>query len=445
MSAYPTKRLWSSIYIGLAIILFGLLLILKKVVFITWLSDVVGLILLLDAGRRLYKLAQSYWSSQSEQTSFCLALLIIFFECFLALFLMFYSHTTAYLLIKSIAVYHLFLAVINSISLILMVKNRADRVILQTLRTLTHYLLSFVAFFANESQLTILNIMGVYIILIGLTYVQDGRRVILSEQHENKIRRRIRFPMPIFLSVLLPRRVLTKINHFLENEFMTDQLRQEMIAHHTSRLDTDRQLEILIHVSRIGAGNDGHVNIAYQGKVYNFGNHDKDSRFLAGLIGDGVLAVVDKDKFFDVALASQDTIFEYVVALTADQVELLEKKLKNISDHLVEWELKTSSQKKGYGGLLKRRAGAQLYKFTAGKFKNYFVLGSNCVLLSDYLIGASGLDLFAMVGFLTPGTYFDYLNREYKKEGTIVVQRHVHSRRISKHLRNAQLKMPAEE
>ena len=55
------------------------------------------------------------------------------------------------------------------------------------------------------------------------------------------------------------------------------------------------------------------------------------------------------------------------------------------------------------------------YKFTSSKFKTYFVLSTNCVLLADSIVGEAGTDILSPQGFIVPGTYQDYLDLEFKK------------------------------
>ncbi|KXT74682.1 hypothetical protein STRDD10_00768 [Streptococcus sp. DD10] len=71
-------------------------------------------------------------------------------------------------------------------------------------------------------------------------------------------------------------------------------------------------------------------------------------------------------------------------------------------------------------------ANAQLYKFKTSKFKTYFVLSTNCVLLADSTIGQVGTDILNLKGFITPGTYQDYLDKEYGKPNSLVVSKTIY-------------------
>lgn len=82
-----------------------------------------------------------------------------------------------------------------------------------------------------------------------------------------------------------------------------------------------------------------------------------------------------------------------------------------------------------YAALLQQQTGAQLYKFTQSRFKTYFVLSTNCVLLADTILGQAGTDVLSVRGFISPGTYQDFLEREYSKPYSMVVSRFVYQQK----------------
>ena len=67
------------------------------------------------------------------------------------------------------------------------------------------------------------------------------------------------------------------------------------------------------------------------------------------------------------------------------------------------------------------------HKFTRGKWKKYFVVGNNCCKLADYIVGKSGIDVLKMYGVITPGAYYEYLNREFKKKKSMVISRKIYN------------------
>ena len=48
-------------------------------------------------------------------------------------------------------------------------------------------------------------------------------------------------------------------------------------------------------------------------------------------------------------------------------------------------------------------------------------------MLADSIIGKSGSDLLKMSGIITPGTYYEYLNREFRKKNSMVISRTIYN------------------
>ena len=46
--------------------------------------------------------------------------------------------------------------------------------------------------------------------------------------------------------------------------------------------------------------------------------------------------------------------------------------------------------------------------------------------LADILCGASGLDLMNLQGIITPGTYYAFLDRQFRRPNSIVISRTVY-------------------
>ena len=68
----------------------------------------------------------------------------------------------------------------------------------------------------------------------------------------------------------------------------------------------------------------------------------------------------------------------------------------------------------------------------AGKFKTYFVLNTNCVLLADTILGTSGIDILKVSGLIAPGTYYEYFEREFKRKRSKVVSKRIYLNRTKK-------------
>ena len=163
------------------------------------------------------------------------------------------------------------------------------------------------------------------------------------------------------------------------------------------------------------------------------------------MIGDGVVFTTTRDKYIPFCIEhSKKTIFAFGLKLTDRQKEKINKAIDNIFKDLVEWHppyqvaLDDAKKRKlkrkvnqnkysDYASCLYHATNAKFYKFSKGKWKKYFVVGNNCCRLADYIVGKSGIDLLKMYGVITPGAYYEYLNREFKKKNSMVISRKIYN------------------
>lgn len=272
-----------------------------------------------------------------------------------------------------------------------------------------------------------LMLLGFYLTMLGMSGIRDG--IFFDTYHENpELKRRMRVSLPIFVTALIPISTLQKVNDFLAHN--SDETAEQ--AYDRIKTGKTAEIEVFIHTSESSLPLAiGHVDICYQGKVISFGSYDPSSERLFGTIGDGVLFKADREKYIELCKTeSQKTLFGYGLDLTEEQEKAIQERLAEIDELLIPWEpnKETSPDKEGkpqhtYSYLLQRDADAELYKFKSSKFKTYFVLSTNCVLLADSIIGRAGTDILSPQGFIAPGTYQEYLDREYEKPNSLVVSK----------------------
>ncbi|KAA9239800.1 MULTISPECIES: HdeD family acid-resistance protein [Aerococcus] len=337
--------------------------------------------------------------------------------------------SSTYFLMRVIGIYQLLMGLVSFVSYCLMRLDHVPNRLKRLLFALVHLIFALASLFLPIQDHNVLFWLGLYLVFIGLTYISDARTSLPSRSQDQKIKRRFRFPVPIVFNLLEPNRLANKLNHFIRQE-VEDELafstayQDYMEENETGAVDS---LQVLVQTSNAHLDLIGHLNIAYHGTVYSYGNHDVDSGHLFRSIGDGVLCKIDHQKSIEFELANGITIFEYDIQLNQRQKEALEAKLAQIDDLLIPWSPKTESQWDSFGGRLKRATNCDMFKFKTGQYKTYFVFGSNCVLFCDEIIGSIGLDQFLMVGVMTPGTYFDYFNKQYEKGSTPVINRRIYS------------------
>ena len=262
------------------------------------------------------------------------------------------------------------------------------------------------------------SIFGVYIFYLGIKYMSQSIRELLSENRKNSLKRRIRVSLPIFMVALMPRIVVEYINEKLEVE------EENMITHQDSSID------VFVQVSKDGFGAIGHVDICYQDHVIAYGAYDEASTHLFGAIGEGVVFIADKKDYIPFCSLDDSTshIFAYTLSLDGNQTKRIEETIKEFQKNLIPWFPPCFENKdaKDYASRLYKGTHAKFYKFKRGQFKYYFVMTTNCVLLADRIIGKSGIDIVNMNGIITPGTYFSYFEEEAKKENSRVIEKHIY-------------------
>lgn len=258
-----------------------------------------------------------------------------------------------------------------------------------------------------------------YTLYLGIKYMLNSMKELLSENRKNSLKRRIRVSLPIFMVAFMPRVMIEYINEKLEVE---DEIMKQ---------DDDlSSVEVFVHVSKDGFGAIGHVDICYQNEVIAYGAYDEASTHLFGAIGEGVLFIVDKEKYISFCHKDDLTshIFAYTLTLNEVQKERIEDTIDEFKKGLVKWNPPciNNQEAQDYASRLYQGTHASFYKFKSGMFKYYFVMTTNCVLLADRIIGKSGIDIVNMNGIITPGTYLSYFEEEYKKENSRVIEKHIY-------------------
>lgn len=301
-------------------------------------------------------------------------------------------------------------------------------------------LLLFTPLFSIDS---ILIIIGIYGILLGSFYLLEFVRSVVPRETKSRLKRRVRISAPVFVVMLVPHRVLKRMNsYFAENpEELEARKNPEELTEYKEKEDmaTPPDLEVFIHVTESGTGAMGHCDFYFEGRVISYGNYDEYSRKLFEGTGDGVLFYTAKEKYIPfVTRYSKKTLFGFGFRLTEEQKENLRRRLDEICKPLYRWEAPYESDlKKGiakpkdyypdYASRLYMHTGAEFYKFSSGRFKSYFVLSTNCVQLVDAALSATGTAIIKLNGIITPGSYYDYLDREFLKPGSMVISRTVYS------------------
>ncbi len=412
---------------GFLFVLLGLILmvtgtwlpvtVIRLVLFLAWIATVVDLLL------RVFK------KSQSTDTLGVALVKLLVLGYLLGSNLA--TDIPIYVLALVIGVYQIFHASINLVTYVLYRKNKIRPRFRLLLDGLVLVFLGGTSLLSSTGNSVFqLFVLGAYFFLYGLSNIRDGF-LFEEEIGKNHLKRRVRMSLPIVLAALIPARTLAKINKFMQEN--ADE--REDIHLGIVKSGKTAELEIFVHTAETSLFSAiGHVDICYQGRVISYGNYDPSSETLFGMVGDGVLYFCDRDKYIDLCKReSQKTLFGYGIDLTPEMEKAVQKKLAELKQLTIPWEpsadkIMTGDGKEDYTYAYKIRheTDGELYKFIKSKFKSYFVLSTNCVLLADTIVGQAGTDILSPKGFIAPGTYQAYLNREFEKPNSIVVSKHVY-------------------
>lgn len=270
-------------------------------------------------------------------------------------------------------------------------------------------------------------LFGIYFLLLA------GRMFIgLINVHNTSYswKRRFHIGLPMVLGTLLPDAALKKINEKVRNG--------ESVELDSIKKDTPAKLKAIVHIGEDGFQKVGHFTFSWKGMVYSYGNYDAQSERFFTMIGDGVYFTVPEELYFpNLVKHEHNTLFEYTIQTTPEQDEKIEQQLKELHDRSIRWycqyermgiagKLKAWMEK-DYPSRLHYRTGAKFYKLKRGSFKTYWVAGDNCVLFSDVILGSVGAGVLSLRGIVTPGSYYDYLEGEYQKENSPVIERKIHN------------------
>ena len=334
-------------------------------------------------------------------------------------------------------VYLLLNASIKFINGLILWKNNANGKLTEFTIGLIYLVFSLSIIFSPIKNLNVvLVVIGIYVVLLGLNYIFDFITFVIPRRVKNKVKRNIRISLPAFVEAIIPFTVLNEINYLLDKEnydkpFVFEEKSEEVVP----------DLEVIVHTSNRGFNRMGHVDLYYDEHVISYGNYDDSSTRFFNMIGDGVIFATDKEKYIPFCIEhSKKTLFVFGLKLTNIQKKNIDKVIRKTFDNLSNWkspyeEALTKKKKvsmndyRDYASRLYQATNAKFYKVKSGKFKNYFVLGTNCCRLADNIIGKSGIDLLKMNGVITPGTYYEYLNREFQKKNSMVISRKIYNQK----------------
>ena len=407
-------------FLGFLILIFGNKLYIKTVNILVSSILVIGIV----------QFGHYFFRKEKKKDAFIKSLVNLLFALILSLI----PSIPIAMLPLAFAIYILANASIKTINFIVLRNNDSGEAINQLLMALLFLIIAIPLLLSPIKNLNIsLIIIGIYFVTFGIYTILEQIMALIPRRFKNKIKRRIRIPVPVILEAIIPYALLNEINNVLSEED------KKQVLTPVNKKGEVPDMEVFVHVSNRGFNRFGHVDLLYNGKIISYGNYDDSSLHFFEMMGDGVLFETTKEEYIDFCIEhSKKTLFGFGLKLTDKQKVNIEKYIDKLYSNLIEWNppykeayLKDKTVNKDdytdYASCLYKKTKANFYKFKKGKFKTFFVLGSNCCFLADSIIGKSGIDLLKMNGLITPGTYYEYLNKEFHKRNSIVISKTIYN------------------
>ena len=263
-------------------------------------------------------------------------------------------------------------------------------------------------------------VIGIYYIVYGVADIIDFfRELLLTDIKGKRVKQRIHINPPILFTALVPMKLLRTLDDPDEEEEVA-----KWTMENNALKEQSPDLEIFIHLGKNAAFGLGHCDIIFEGKAYSYGTYDLDSNKFFGLFSDGVVMIADGEPYKEFSVKHEKKrLLGYKVVLNETQKEAIRKKLAEFLEDSVEWK----PTKEGEMMDMVHDCNAKYFKIQHGPYKKYNALKTNCVGLANIVCGqGGGVDLMSNQGIITPGTYCDFLDRQFRRKNSIIVERNIY-------------------
>lgn len=335
---------------------------------------------------------------------------------------------------RLVGVWLLLHAVVKGIVIYIKKKNKLHGEMRYMIVFLFDLIMSFYLLFRPYEQRTLVCYgVGIYFLIYGGNVLLNLIRELVPRNSGEVLDRKIRLAVPPFIAAIIPPSLMRTILDKDEDEL----LKVEFDAY-KSNIETN--LEVMIHLAPSGPAMLGHTDIIYRDFVISYGCYDPHNRHLVGTLGDGVVLMAPRDAYLKNCLMNENKVLVgFGISINEEQKTHLDQRLLEVfgtfkdfqsDEELKEQGLPFKGECDDYISRVARRVpAAKFYKLNDKKFKTFFVCYSNCVYFVSHILSVIGLNLIDLSGIISPGSYFDFLNKQFKSDKSFVVSRKVYRRK----------------
>ncbi|MDD3335753.1 MAG: DUF308 domain-containing protein [Eubacteriales bacterium] len=258
---------------------------------------------------------------------------------------------------------------------------------------------------------------GIYLILYGLWQLVDMIGILINRNVEDsRVLSHLRIRLPVLLTALLPSLWLRGLEK-----------KQEMLTHDTvihkrgGRKPTGtEELKVIFHLGKNVAFGFGHVDVSLRGQTISYGCYDENSNRLFGLLSDGVFMLVPTEPYLDYCRQAEGKLLVgFSLSISHTEGDNVKAAMERILKKCAPWQPV---------GRREYDLGAAFYKVQSGGFSVYNALRTNCCAMAELIASESGLCLLPPNGFVTPGSYFHFLEDELRDPESKVVKQTIYAK-----------------
>lgn len=195
-------------------------------------------------------------------------------------------------------------------------------------------------------------------------------------------------------------------------------------------------LTVYIHTGTEGAHIVGHMTFAFDGLMYSYGNYAKKEEQLHGVLGKAIFFTAPPEIYINNSCIYEgSTLYGFGLVLDDQQKQNLKKMLQEMTLGMDPWQCPLQQDPEGwkhpekymtdYSCRLFWRTGAKFHQFRHGRWKTYWVMGTNCSLFAENVLTAAGCRIPRKQGIVSPGEYFQYFEELFADPGSQVISRSV--------------------
>ena len=276
--------------------------------------------------------------------------------------------------------------------------------------------------------------IGIYFIIYGGKNLIEFAQDVLPDDYGSMLGKKLQMAIPPWMAAIVPVRLLRMILNKSEDDIAKAEFE-------SVKADIPVDLEIMMHLAPGGPAMFGHIDLVYHGTVISYGCYDPHNRRLFGTLGDGVAIVAPRDEYLYNCLANENkTLIVFGIILDANQKQKINERVLEVFEKFVDFQSDEERLRLGlpilgeldddYISRVTRHVhNAHFYKIKEGIFKTFFVVYTNCVSFTLQIVRTIGLDLFDISGIVSPGSYYDFLNHEFKRDKSFVISRKVYTKK----------------